>query len=350
MVIEDGDMKALVLTRYNEFEYQDVPIPRIGPQEVLIEVKACGICGSDVHGMDGSTGRRRPPIIMGHEAAGVIAEVGSAVRGWKKGNRVTFDSTIYCGRCEYCLRGQVNLCDRRRVLGVSCQEYRQDGALAEFVSVPQHILCRLPEGLSFERAAMVEPLSVAVHAAGRIPVVPDGKVAVFGAGIIGLLSIQALRQAGWRNVIAIDIDQDKLELARTLGAAHTFNASVCDPVEQVLAVANGAGVEAALEAVGIESVFQAACRCLRKGGAVTLVGNVSPQVGLPLQLVVTRELALYGSYASSGEYPTCLEMIAQGKVDVDCLISAVAPLAEGNAWFHRLYAREKGLKKVILAP
>src|SRR5512143_3643486 len=147
-------MKALVLEAYKRFSYQEVPTPEAGPGEVLVAVKSCGICGSDVHGMDGSTGRRRPPIIMGHEASGVIAVVGAGVTGWAPGDRVTFDSTIYCGQCAFCQRGEINLCDRRRVLGVSCEDYRQHGAFAEFVVVPSRILYRLPEGLAFEHAAL----------------------------------------------------------------------------------------------------------------------------------------------------------------------------------------------------
>src|SRR5262249_7642799 len=145
----------------------DVPTPEPKPGEVLVAVKACGICGSDVHGMDGSTGRRRPPIIMGHEAAGVIAEIGKGVDGWKTGDRVTFDSTIYCGECDFCRRGLINLCDRRRVLGVSCEDYRQHGAFAELVAIPQHIVYRLPEELPFEHAALAEPFSIALHALRR---------------------------------------------------------------------------------------------------------------------------------------------------------------------------------------
>ena len=162
-------MKALVLKEYKRFSYEDVPVPEFGPEEVLVAVKACGICGSDVHGMDGSTGRRRPPIIMGHEAAGVIAKAGANVQGWKPGDRVTFDSTIYCGRCEFCRRGQINLCNHRRVLGVSCEDYRQHGAFAEFVAVPQHVLYRVPGAVSFEHAALVEPFSIAFHAVRRSP-------------------------------------------------------------------------------------------------------------------------------------------------------------------------------------
>src|SRR5579863_5788301 len=132
-------MKALVLKEYKRFSLEEVPKPELVPQEVLVAVKACGICGSDVHGMDGSTGRRRPPVVMGHEAAGVIAGMGAEVTGWAAGDRVTFDSTIYCGECEFCRRGEINLCDNRRVLGVSCEDYRRDGAFAEFVAVPQRV-------------------------------------------------------------------------------------------------------------------------------------------------------------------------------------------------------------------
>ena len=148
-------MKALVLKEHLKLSYEEVPMPEFGPTDVLVAVKACGICGSDVHGLDGSTGRRQPPIIMGHEAAGIIAEVGSAVTGWQRGDRVTFDSTIYCGTCEFCRRGQVNLCTQRRVLGVSCDEYRQSGAFAEYVTVPDRILYRLPDALPFEHAALI---------------------------------------------------------------------------------------------------------------------------------------------------------------------------------------------------
>src|SRR5450755_2334677 len=129
-------MKALQLTKYNHLEIQDLPVPIPGPTEVLIRVAACGICGSDVHGYDGSSGRRVPPIVMGHEAAGTVAAIGEGVKDLAEGDRVTFDSTVYCGACSYCLRGEVNLCEQRQVLGVSCADYRRAGAFAEFVSVP----------------------------------------------------------------------------------------------------------------------------------------------------------------------------------------------------------------------
>ena len=163
-------MKALLLTEYKQLEVTDMPQPEIGPDDVLVRVKACGICGSDIHGYDGSSGRRIPPLVMGHEAAGEIAQIGSNVTTLSEGMPVTFDSMVSCGRCHFCRRGQINLCDNRRVLGVSCGDYRRHGAFAEYVAVPQHIVYPLPEGLPVEHAALIEPVSVAVHAANRTPV------------------------------------------------------------------------------------------------------------------------------------------------------------------------------------
>jgi L-iditol 2-dehydrogenase len=343
-------MKALVLKDYLKFNYEEVSSPELGPGEVLVAVKACGICGSDVHGMDGSTGRRRPPIIMGHEAAGVIADVGHVANGWKRGDRVTFDSTIFCGECAFCRRGQINLCDDRRVLGVSCEDYRRQGAFADYVAVPERVLCRLPEGLSFEMAAMVEPVSVAFHAVRRAPPTLNDTAVVVGAGMIGLFVIQALRLSGCGKIIAVDVVPDRLKLARELGASHTVNSGAEDVLARVQGLTGGFGADLAVEAVGMPKTVEMAIRCVRKGGSVTLIGNVSPRIELPLQAVVTRELTLYGSCASSGEYPACLDMLVRGSVNTGPILSAVAPLAEGASWFDRLYRKEPGLLKVILKP
>jgi L-iditol 2-dehydrogenase len=343
-------VKALVLREYGRFSVDEVARPVPGPDEVIVRVRACGICGSDVHGMDGSTGRRIPPIIMGHEGAGEIVEVGSAVKGWAKGDRVTFDSTLYCGHCWHCLRGEVNLCDERRVLGVSCAEFRRDGAFAEYVAVPQRVLYRLPDNLSFQQAAMVEAVSVAAHAVGRTPLGADASAAVLGAGMIGLLVIQVLRAAGCRRVIAIDLDEGRLELAQNLGATAALRADLPDLAGRVSALCHGRGADAVFEVVGLATTVQAAVECARKGGSVTLVGNAEARVDLPLQSVVTRQITLFGSCASAGEYPACLELIASGKVNVTDFISAESPLEEAPQWFGRLHSREKGLMKVLVTP
>jgi L-iditol 2-dehydrogenase len=343
-------MKALLLTEYNHLEYTDFDDPQPGPEDVLIQVKTCGICGSDIHGLDGSSGRRIPPLIMGHEAAGVIVALGENVSGWQAGDRVTFDSTVYCGTCYFCRRGEINLCDNRRVLGVSCGEYRRHGAFADRIVVPQHILYRLPDGLSFEQAAMVEAVSIAVHAVERTPVSLNNTAVVVGTGMIGLLVVQALRVAGCGNIIAVDLDPKRLELASQLGADETLNSKEVDVVQQVQARTQGRGADIACEVVGFTPTLQLAIRSVRKGGTVTLVGNLSPTTEFLQQSVVTRELTLYGSCGSRGEYPACLDLIVRGAINVDAMISAVAPLSEGNDWFKRLYEGEPGLMKVILTP
>jgi len=343
-------MKALVLTQYGQLDYQDVPEPQAGPGEVLIEVKACGICGSDVHGLDGSSGRRLPPLIMGHEASGIVAQTGDSASSWRVGDHVTFDSMISCGRCYFCRRGAINLCDRRRVLGVACPEFRCEGAFAEYVAVPERIVYRLPAGLSFERAAMAEPLSVAIHAAERVPIHLNDTAVVVGVGMIGLLVVQALRAAGCGRIMAVDIQPDRLKTACRLGADEGFLPGQTDVAEEILQRTDGRGADVVIEAVGFPATIEMAIASVRKGGSVGLVGNLAPKVELPLQAVVTRELTLFGSCASSGEYPACLEMIARGTINVDAVISAVAPLSEGAAWFSRLYDGDSGLMKVILTP
>jgi len=344
-------MKAFILQGYNKFENIDMDRPVIKrDDEVLIRVKACGICGSDVHGMDGSTGRRIPPIVMGHEASGTIAEVGNNVTQWVKGDKVTFDSTIYCGKCHFCRLGQINLCDNRRVAGVSCEEYRQHGAFAEYVVVPQHILYRLPEGITFVQAAMVEALSIAFHAVKRTPISLNDTAVVVGAGMIGLLVIQSLRLAGCGSIIAVDIDEGKLAAAKKLGADFRFNSRRVNVEEEVLRLTHKRGADCAFEVVGISPAVNTGIDVIKKGGSVTLVGNLSAKIDFPLQEVVTREITLYGSCGSNGEYPACMDMIVCKKIDVDSLISAVAPLSEGAPWFKRLYDKEPGLMKVILTP
>ncbi|HEX3697913.1 MAG TPA: galactitol-1-phosphate 5-dehydrogenase [Polyangia bacterium] len=343
-------MRALVLTAYKQFQLQDLPEPALGPHDVMVRVKACGICGSDVHGMDGSTGRRQPPIVMGHEASGIVDRLGPSVTGYRVGDRVTFDSTIYNPHSFFSQRGMINLCDDRRVLGVSCDDYRQNGAFAEFVAVPDHILFALPPGMSFEQAALVEPVSIAVHARNLTPLAKGDAAVVFGAGLIGLMMVQVLKQTVAETIIAVDIDDAKLAIARAVGATHAINSNAGDVAAAVKAVTGGRGADAAFEAVGIEATIRAAISSVRKGGAVTLIGNLAREVSIPLQAVVTRQIRLQGSCASAGEYPECLELIASRKIDVDRFISATAPLSEGADWFDRLYRREPGLMKVVLQP
>ena len=343
-------MKALLLSEYKQLEFADLPVPEPREDELLIRVRECGICGSDVHGYDGSTGRRLPPIVMGHEAAGIVEAIGSSISGFKAGDRVTFDSTIYCGECYFCRRGEVNLCDNREVLGVSTPLFRRHGAFAEYVAVPARVSYVLPDALPFEHAAMIEAVSVAVHAVSLAPIAKEDTVVVIGAGMIGLLTLQAARAAGAQRVMVADMDPSRLEMAMQFGAEWALNSRECDVIKEIGAVTSGRGADLAIECVGVTATVKMAVDCVRKGGAVTLVGNVTPTVELPLQAVVSRQIRLQGSCASSGEYPKCMELMASGAIQVAPLISQVAPLADGVQWFERLYAGEPGLLKVVLQP
>ena len=343
-------MKALVLTGYKKLDLVEMKEPQPGDEDLLIRVRACGICGSDVHGYDGSTGRRLPPIVMGHEAAGIVEAVGNSVKGFRPGDHVTFDSTVFCGECFYCRRGLVNLCEHREVIGVSTGDFRRMGAFAEYVTVPARIAYALPEKMPFAYAALIEATSVAVHAVSLTSIALEETVVVAGAGMIGLLTLQAASLAGAGRIFVIDVDDTRLELARGLGATGTFNSSNCDPVSEIGELTGGRGADVALECVGIAPTVNLAIEAVRKGGMVTLVGNVAPRVEIGLQSVVTRQIRLQGSCASSGEYPACISLISRGAIRVDPLLSIVAPLDEGAAWFGRLYAREPGLLKVVLQP
>lgn len=271
-------MKALLLTQYKEMEVTDFDEPEVGADDVLVQVEACGICGSDIHGYDGSTGRRIPPLVMGHEAAGIVISTGANVTDMPPGTRVTFDSMVSCGQCHFCREGYGNLCDNRRVLGVSCGEYRRHGAFAERISVPRRIVYTLPESLPFEHGALVEAVSVAVHAANVTPVVLGDTAVVVGAGMIGLLAVQAIRAAGATQVIAVDLNDKRLGVAKELGADVILRADQCDVPAEVRKLTGGRGADIALEVVGATPTIKTAIESVRKGGSVTLVGNVAPTI------------------------------------------------------------------------
>ncbi len=343
-------MKALVLEEYNKLVYKDVPDPHIGPDEVLVRVKACGICGSDVHGLDGSTGRRIPPLIMGHEASGIIEATGQAVKKWHKGDRVTFDSTVYPLDDWFTLEGRYNLSDNREVLGVSPGDFKRNGAFAELISVPQHILYMIPGSVTFEQAAMVEAAAVALHSLNVSKMKAGDYCVVTGAGMIGIFVIKLLKIAGAGKIIAIDNDHARLTGAKQGGADEVFDPSEGNIGEKIKTLTNSRGADISFEAVGKSETVNTAIAVIRKGGTVVLIGNTSKIIEMPLQKVVTGELKILGSCAIRGEYEVILKLLEAGRLNVDDQISALAPLAEGADWFRRLYNKEGNLKKVILIP
>ncbi len=343
-------MKALVHTEPYRFEYSDFPDPAVGDDDVLVRVRACGICGSDVHGSTGKTGRRIPPIIMGHEAAGIVEDVGPNVSGFKKGDRVCFDSTVYCNKCPACRKGFFNRCDKRQVLGVSVPAFKRHGCFAEYVAVPSWIVFKIPDNLSFIQAALLEPASIGTHAANRAPISEDDTVLVIGAGTIGLFILQGARLRGAAQVIAVDIDEFRLSVAKKLGASATINPAKSNLKEAVLKLTSGKGADVALEAVGYAKTFADAVSVTKLGGYVVAVGNLEKKAEFDLQELVARELTFTGSYASSGEFSRCIDWVACGQINVEPLISDVLLLQDGQYAFERLLKAEENLLKIVLEP
>ena len=343
-------MKALVHTGPLRLEYTDRPDPVAGPGDVLVRVEAVAICGSDVHGYTGTTGRRIPPVIMGHEAAGVVEASGPGAEAWVSGTRVTFDSIVWCGDCPPCRAGRTNLCVIRQTFGVSTPAFRRDGAMAEYVVVPARLLHRLPDEVSFDAGAMVEPAAVAMHAARISGIEPGDLVVVVGAGLIGNLAMQAARTLGAGAVAIVDIVPERLELARRLGADVVIDSSRGDPATVLEAATGRRTADVVLEAVGIQATIDLATALTRPGGSLTLIGNVRPRIEQDLQGIVSGELTVRGSSASAGEYPDCIERIADGRLRVTELISRTQPLADGLAAFEALHRGEPGLMRIVLHP
>ena len=343
-------MKALLYKGPGAFAYTDVPDPLWGPHDILVRVRACGICGSDVQGATGRTGRRIPPLIMGHEAAGIVEAVGPSVSGFAPGDRVAFDSTVYCNDCDACRQGLFNRCAKRQVIGVSTPTTKRQGAFAEYVAVPYWIVVKLPDELSFLQAALLEPASIALHAANRGGITAGETAVVLGAGTIGLFVIQAARLRGAARVIACDKSEFRLGVARRLGADTIVNPYHDSLRDVVRSETGGRGADIAFEAVGFAQTVREAVSVVKMGGRVTMIGNLDRTVELDMQDLVAREVSLAGSYASSGEFGECMESFASGRIVTTPLISDVMKLSDGARAFERLLAGNEDLLKIILEP
>ena len=344
-------MQALVLEDARVLNIREVPEPEVGAEDVLIRVRACGICGSDVHGYDGRTKRRIPPLIMGHEAAGVVTKIGAEVSSVHVGDRVTFDSTVYCGQCYFCRMGDVNLCDNRQVLGVSCNDYRRNGAFAEYVKIehPREMLFRLPDNVSFEQGALVEPLSTSLHAVRLSRVRPGDSVVVIGAGMIGLGTIQFLKLAGAGRIIALEISETKAGLALKAGADI-----VLDPLKEgeglqahILDLTDGVGAEVVYECSGVPFGFQNAMYFAKSGGQVMIVGIVDKEVAFtPFRMVLT-EIEMKAVLGYYDEFDYVIRFLSQGRLNTDILISGIVPLSDVEKGFDRLLSSRDDVKILV---
>ena len=342
-------MKALLLTDVSKFEYTDVPTPEPKAGEVQINIKACSICNSDVHGYDGTSGRRQPGLIIGHEASGVVSKVGEGVTKFKVGDKVVFNSVKYCGECWYCRHGLENMCENGCCFGIKTATQHLDGAMAEYLCVPEYICYKMPEGISFEIAALIEPLAIMVHAVNGVDIKINDTVVMFGSGVMGLMGIKALKATGAGKVIVVEVDEFKKEMARKNGADYVIDGREDVPA-RIKELTDGLGADYAFDTAGVKATISNGFHCLKKNGTLVQVGNISPTVEAPLQTLVNSQIHWIGRYGTFTEYEGALGLLASGKVSVDDCLSKVAPLKDGQEWFERLHAMEPGLLKVVLVP
>lgn len=338
-------MRALVYEGAWQMPLRQIADPQPGPGEVIVAVEAAGVCGSDVHGFTGTTGRRKPPLVMGHEFSGTVAAVGEGVTGHAPGDRVVVQPLLTCGVCDNCRAGLPNICLNRRGIGMNV-----DGAYADAVRVPQQLLYPLPDELDWEQGAMVEPLAVALRAANLTPIALGDTVVVIGAGPIGLLAMLTARLKGAGTTIVTDLSPHRLAMAERLGADLAINPKEADAVALVRGRTGGAGAHATIEAVGVGPTVEQSLALVRTGGHVTWIGNSQPRVELNMQEVVTRELTIRGTYGFAEEFPRAIETLRAGRIDVAPLIERVAPLEEGPDLVHDLAEGSLDAVKVILKP
>lgn len=333
-----------MFTAIKEQQLIDVPTPAINrPDDVLLKVKSVGICGSDLHGYTGQSGRRIPPLIMGHEVTAEVVEVGEAVQNLPLGSRVAIQPVEFCGVCPQCLAGRRNVCEKRRLMGMNAP-----GAYAEYVTWSASNLFLLPDTLSYEDGALAEPLSVAVHAVSLAHIRPYDTALIVGAGPIGLLTLAVLRLTGLSQIAVSDASDARLELARTLGAQLTINPTRQNPRQMVNEFTNGGGVDLAFEAVGISATAQQSVEVTRNNGTVVWIGNNQRLIEVDMQAIVTRELRVIGSYGMTDQdFQRSLRMLADDRIPTKQLINRRASLDEGPALFDQLLASPETIKCMI---
>ena len=316
-----------------------VPLPELEAEEVLVDIKACGICGSDIHiAYEGVTPTAYTPITLGHEASGVIESVGSKVTDWKTGDRVTVNPFLTCGKCINCLSGNSQICLSRRVIGIHAE-----GGLAEFLKVPAKNLIRLPQPILFDQGAIIaDAVATPFHAITKRGNLGGGeKVAILGCGGLGIRGVQIAKICGASLVIAIDTIDQTLEKAEKAGADEVINPLREKTVEKIKKLTDGMGVDLALEFVGLKQTIEEAIRCVRIGGRVVVVGLGPEIISLPPPTQFVRtELSLFGSYGSTSlDIQKVIDLVASGRINLSESITEKFPLEEVNKGLDHLYKK-----------
>ncbi len=337
-------MKALHYPAWETLEISEKYQPKPAPDEVVLKVAACGICGSELETFKNRSRRRTPSLVMGHEFCGVIAETGTNVHDHKIGDSVVSNSVVSCGTCRCCARGRSHLCAERQIFGM-----HRPGAFAEYVSVPEQCLIGWPAGLPAESACLAEPLANGIHVANIISHTEPKTTLIFGAGPIGLMCQQAMQAKIGGTIIVVDLMSDRLEIAALLGADHVVNVSREDVVEFVNDVTHGEGVDLVIDSAGNQTTKKQSLGVCRPGGAVVWIGLLENAVKLDSYEVTLAEKTIFGSYAATlSELREAVHLLSSGSVDTKRWVQSF-PLGNGVEAFQRmLAAQDKDIKAVLI--
>ncbi|MEG1525761.1 MAG: alcohol dehydrogenase catalytic domain-containing protein [Clostridia bacterium] len=338
-------MKALVYHGPNDMRMEDVPTPQPAEGEVRLQIKAVGICGSDLHGYLGLTGRRTPPMMMGHEFTGVVETLGEGVNNLCIGERVACYPVSFCGHCDRCLNGEEHLCPERKQYGVlSC-----NGALAEYLCVPAKCCFPLANSTSLEVGTIVEPLAVSYRAVAKAGALTSKHVMVVGAGTIGLLTLACIVAQRPTSLTVVDLNETRLNVALKLGATHIIRSDVDDVPAQVRQITAGQGMDVTFEAVGASSAVALTISTLRAGGQAVWIGNNQPTVQINMQQVVTRELTVQGSFLYSySEFSTVVKLLNDSALHVEPIVNRIEPFDKGCEIFSEMIHNPGTTLKCVL--
>lgn len=338
-------MKAALLTTPYQIDLQEVEEPQLGSGDVLIKVRCVGVCGSDVHTYKGTHPFRKPPVILGHEMAGEVVEVGKDVTLFKKGDRVSAEPQTYCHHCSNCYQGYYNLCNSKRILGTT----PWPGAFAEYVAIPEDKVYFLPDGLSFEEGALVEPLTVGIHAAQMAGIRIGDSVLIMGSGTIGLATLVAVKEAGATRIIATDVEDFNLARARELGAWATVNVRRESLEEKVKEWTKGEGVDATVIAVHVPSLIDESLGLVRKRGRVVLVAIFEEEATIDPFKIVFSEVEVVGSWTYTGrEFQAAIDLMGQKRIKVGSFITHRWPIERVREALDLVDKRTEDVIKVVL--
>jgi L-iditol 2-dehydrogenase len=347
--METKTMKAAVMYGIDDVRVDERPVPSYGPNDVLVRIGAVGVCGSDVHYYKkGKIGRYvvEEPIILGHESGGTVVAVGEAVTSLVPGDRVAIEPGVPCRHCEYCKTGRYNLCPD--VVFMATPPI--DGAFCEYYTTPADFAFKLPDNVSLEEAAMMEPLACGIHAVRRGRLKPGETVVIFGAGTIGLMVLQAAKAFGALNRIVLDVQPERLKIAQTLGATQIINPEIDDPYEIINQV-NPGGADVVIEAAGANTTSQLATRYVRRGGRIVWVG-LPGQDYVPMSVLelVDKEVDFMGVFRYANVYPQAIQLTEMGLVDVRAMITHKRTLEQAGEAMDLAYRRADGVIKVLVLP